>query len=169
MIKIIFIVLSLLFSLAAFADTHVNGYYKKNGTYVEPHYRSSPNGTTLDNFSTKGNINPYTGKEGTRNPTDGGSSTQQFITQPSNDMNDSISESMSQENKNWLNQSCPKSLGPSLWKNCINRESAALGSSTPNIESMSQENKNWLNQSCPKSLGPSLWKNCINRESAALR
>jgi hypothetical protein len=60
--------LALIFASAAFADTHVKGYYKKNGTYVEPHYRSSPNSTTNDNYSTKGNVNPYTGKEGTRNP-----------------------------------------------------------------------------------------------------
>ena len=60
--------LALIFAAAALADTQVKGYYKKNGTYVEPHYRSSPNSTTNDNYSTKGNINPYTGKEGTRNP-----------------------------------------------------------------------------------------------------
>ena len=44
----------------------VNGYYKSNGTYVQPHYRSSPNSTTSDNWSTLGNTNPRTGKSGTR-------------------------------------------------------------------------------------------------------
>ncbi len=24
-------------------DVHVNGYYKDNGAYVKPHYRSAPN------------------------------------------------------------------------------------------------------------------------------
>lgn len=46
----------------------VRGYYKKNGTYVQPHYRSNPNRTKLDNYSTRGNINPYTGKKGTKDP-----------------------------------------------------------------------------------------------------
>jgi len=47
----------------AFAgDVHVRGYYRDNGTYVQPHYRSSPNNTTLDNFSVRGN--PYTGDRG---------------------------------------------------------------------------------------------------------
>lgn len=50
----------------AFSDVHVRGYYRKNGTYVAPHYRSSPNQTKSDNWSTKGNINPYTGKPGTK-------------------------------------------------------------------------------------------------------
>lgn len=58
----------------AFADTteartRVKGYYKpRSGTYVQPHYRSSPNRSTFDNWSTKGNLNPYTGKWGTINP-----------------------------------------------------------------------------------------------------
>jgi Putative peptidoglycan binding domain len=47
------------------SDVRVRGYYKSNGTYVEPHYRSAPNGTKSDNFSTYGNVNPYTGKEST--------------------------------------------------------------------------------------------------------
>jgi hypothetical protein len=55
-------------SAVAFAQVHVKGYTTKNGTYVAPHYRSSPNSTTLDNYSTKGNVNPYTGQPGTKNP-----------------------------------------------------------------------------------------------------
>ena len=58
----------MLVSAITLADVHVRGYYRSNGTYVQPHYRSSPNGTVLDNYSTKGNVNPYTGKEGTVNP-----------------------------------------------------------------------------------------------------
>lgn len=53
---------------SAHADEYVNGYTRSNGTYVEPYYKSSPNNSTYDNFSTKGNVNPYTGQEGTRNP-----------------------------------------------------------------------------------------------------
>ena len=66
--RLLIAALALIFASAALADTHVKGYYKKNGTYVEPHYRSSPNSTSKDNYSTKGNVNPYTGKEGTPNP-----------------------------------------------------------------------------------------------------
>ena len=46
------------------ADVQVNGYYKKDGNYVQPHYRSDPNSTPDDNWSTKGNVNPYTNKPG---------------------------------------------------------------------------------------------------------
>ena len=58
-----------LISASALAgEVYVQGYYRSDGTYVQPHFRSSPNSTTLDNWSTKGNINPYTGQRGTRNP-----------------------------------------------------------------------------------------------------
>lgn len=49
--------------------TRVKGYYKPStGRYVAPHYKTTPNRSKFDNFSTKGNYNPYTGKAGTRNP-----------------------------------------------------------------------------------------------------
>ncbi len=63
------LVLGLAIAAPTFAqDVYVEGYVRSDGTYVEPHYRSSPNDTVLDNWSTKGNVNPYTGEPGTRNP-----------------------------------------------------------------------------------------------------
>lgn len=54
----------------SFADaaTRVRGYYRSNGTYVQPYYKTSPNRSLFDNYSTKGNYNPYTGKAGTKSP-----------------------------------------------------------------------------------------------------
>lgn len=49
-------------------STYVRGHYRSNGTYVQPHHRTAPNHTVYDNYSTKGNINPYNGKKGTVNP-----------------------------------------------------------------------------------------------------
>lgn len=47
----------------------VKGYYKPSiGKYIMPSYRTSPNKTKIDNYSTKGNYNPYNGKRGTVNP-----------------------------------------------------------------------------------------------------
>jgi hypothetical protein len=47
-------------------DVYVNGYTRSDGTYVAPHYRSSPDSKININWSTKGNVNPYTGAEGTK-------------------------------------------------------------------------------------------------------
>ena len=70
------VVLVLMFCFVGIAlarDVWVDGYYRKDGTYVKPHYRSSPNDTARDNRDYKGNINPYTGKKGSNyyrdNPT----------------------------------------------------------------------------------------------------
>jgi hypothetical protein len=61
----LFFIPSFAFSTSAFADQYVHGYTRSNGTYVQPYYRSSPNGTVTDNFSYKGNVNPYNGSIGT--------------------------------------------------------------------------------------------------------
>ena len=45
---------------------HVSGYTKKNGTYVAGYNRSTKDGTKTNNWSTKGNSNPETGKAGTK-------------------------------------------------------------------------------------------------------
>jgi len=45
----------------AIAQVHVRGYTRSNGTYVAPHVRSSPNGTTADNWGANGNVTPYEG------------------------------------------------------------------------------------------------------------
>ena len=47
----------------------VKGYYKPSiSRYVMPYYKTSPNKTKLDNYSTKGNYNPYTSKKGYTSP-----------------------------------------------------------------------------------------------------
>lgn len=66
--KLILCALLALSSSAVMADDHVKGYVKSNGTYVAPHIRTTPNSTKLDNYSSKGNINPYTGQRGTKDP-----------------------------------------------------------------------------------------------------
>ncbi len=44
----------------------VKGHVKKDGTYVQPHRATNPNHTQRDNWSSKPNSNPYTGKPGTK-------------------------------------------------------------------------------------------------------
>ena len=42
------------------------GYVKKDGSYVAPSGAKNPNNTKADNYSSKGNLNPYSGKDGTK-------------------------------------------------------------------------------------------------------
>jgi hypothetical protein len=70
-IVILVLAFCLYISTAFAGDVQVDGYYRKDGTYVQPHYRSAPDENPNNNWSTKGNINPYTGQEGTHQPNDG--------------------------------------------------------------------------------------------------
>lgn len=44
------------------------GYTTRSGAYVAPHQSTNPNSTQRDNYGTRGNYNPYTGRTGTRTP-----------------------------------------------------------------------------------------------------
>jgi endonuclease YncB( thermonuclease family) len=48
------------------ATVNVRGYFRKDGTYVAGHQRTAPDGNFSNNWSTEGNVNPYTGKVGTK-------------------------------------------------------------------------------------------------------
>ena len=68
--KRIMLALLLASGTSAFAagTTHVDGYVRKDGTYVAPHFRTTPDSSRSNNFSSQGNVNPYTGQTGTVNP-----------------------------------------------------------------------------------------------------
>lgn len=67
--KKLFFFIAFLFAAAnsfAQTSTYVSGYTNSNGTYVQGYYRTTPNTTRNDNYSTVGNVNPYTGSYGTK-------------------------------------------------------------------------------------------------------
>jgi len=68
--RLAFVVLLLLIGITvpALAQVHVRGYFRGNGTYVQPHWRSAPDGNPYNNWSFPGNVNPYTGKVAPGNP-----------------------------------------------------------------------------------------------------
>jgi hypothetical protein len=68
--KVIATILLLLISFTSIANAnqYVRGHIRKNGSYVAPYVKTNPNSYVYDNYSTKGNYNPYTGKEGRVNP-----------------------------------------------------------------------------------------------------
>ena len=43
-----------------------SGYTRKDGTYVQGHYKTTNNGTNHDNYSTRGSVNSFTGSTGSR-------------------------------------------------------------------------------------------------------
>jgi len=66
---LIFLVISLIAISAAMAQgfKHQRGYVRKStGTYVTGHFKTSSDRTNHNNFSTRGNRNPFTGSKGFR-------------------------------------------------------------------------------------------------------
>lgn len=57
-----------LLASAAWSQVYVAPHVRSDGTYVPGHMRSAPDATPLNNYSTQGNVNPYTGERGTVNP-----------------------------------------------------------------------------------------------------
>lgn len=64
--KILYLVLLLPLAALSAGSHAVKGYIKKDGTYVAPHRQTNSNSTQKDNWSSKPNVNPYTGKYGTK-------------------------------------------------------------------------------------------------------
>lgn len=40
-------------SASVMADVHVRGYYRDNGTYVQPHVRTAPDSNPCNNYSSR--------------------------------------------------------------------------------------------------------------------
>lgn len=59
--------LSLLVADFALADDYyTRPHVRRDGTYVQGHRSTDPNSHRFDNYSSRGNVNPYTGQTGSQ-------------------------------------------------------------------------------------------------------
>lgn len=77
-------------------------------------------------------------------------------------------EKLSPEARDWVNRSCSKDLGPSLWSSCVIREASAASRGKPDLSGLKPNLRAWVINSCSDSLGPSLAISCFAREKGAL-
>lgn len=49
-------------------STQRRGYVTRNGVHVPPSRQTRPDASKLNNWSTRGNVNPHTGRAGTVDP-----------------------------------------------------------------------------------------------------
>lgn len=54
------------YSAFATSSHSTRGHVRRDGTYVAPSRATNPDHTKSNNYSNKGNYNPYNGKRGTR-------------------------------------------------------------------------------------------------------
>lgn len=64
--KILITVFAFLFIFVSKTNAYVRvrSYFKSSGTYVQSHYRTNSNSYKFDNWSYKGNVNPFNGRRG---------------------------------------------------------------------------------------------------------
>ncbi len=73
-IMLCLVILCAFSGIALAGDVNVNGYWRDSNhdgvkdTYVSPYTRTAPDDSRLNNYSTQGNTNPYTGRQGTESP-----------------------------------------------------------------------------------------------------
>ncbi len=67
--RIPFALIGIVLFSPAMAGEYVSGHIRRDGTYVAPHYRSSPDRSYNNNWAVKPNVNLYTGQNGTKQPT----------------------------------------------------------------------------------------------------
>lgn len=75
---------------------------------------------------------------------------------------------LTSEERAWVEQSCSRSLGPSLYFSCLRREAAAAKAPIQGLENLDTQSRAWLDSSCSRSLGPQLYRSCAQRELRAL-
>ncbi|GAB4041788.1 hypothetical protein [Spirosoma gilvum] len=130
------------------AQVYVRGYTRANGTYVQPHMRSSPDGNPYNNWSYPGNTNPYTGKVATGNP-------ETYLENYYNRSNSSTSLSNLNSN-NWANTE-PK-VGPNKSASEILRELNNIPAEKSTTEILRE-----LNSTSPSYLTDQTSKNTTRR------
>ena len=54
------------FGQTNFNEVKVDSYFKSDGTFVQEHYRTAPDNSFNNNWTTVGNTNPHTGVVGTK-------------------------------------------------------------------------------------------------------
>ena len=82
LLLLFFFISDLIYSQVNPNEVYVSGYTRSNGTVVEPHYRTAPNSTNIDNFTTRPNINPHTLEPGKLFPDSNFNGVNSLITVP---------------------------------------------------------------------------------------
>ena len=64
--KLIILCFGLCFFVPTSDAAYVRGHMRKSGTYTMGYHRTRADKTRFNNYSTRGNRNPFTGKRGTK-------------------------------------------------------------------------------------------------------
>ena len=79
-----------------------------------------------------------------------------------------LQANLNSQQRSWVNDSCKRSLGASLWSSCVRREAGTILQGIPNFSELPGAAKSWIANSCARTLGPSLYSSCVVCEKRAV-
>ena len=68
----------------------------------------------------------------------------------------------------WINEACPRFVGPASWSRCVERERSAVNAGLPSTEGLPADIRAWIDEACPRFVGPASWSRCVERERSAV-
>ena len=68
----------------------------------------------------------------------------------------------------WIEDACPRLLGPASWSQCVRRERNAVNAGLPSTKGLPADIRVWIEDACPRLLGPASWSQCVRRERNAV-
>lgn len=82
---------------------------------------------------------------------------------------DELLSGLTDQERSWVEGTCPRSLGPSIYLGCVETEVAAIRAGIPDVSGLPDDQQAWVRDTCPESLGPSVYAGCLRTEMSALR
>ena len=68
----------------------------------------------------------------------------------------------------WIDEACPRLVGPASWSRCVERERKAVNAGLPSTEGLPADIRAWIDEACPRLVGPASWSRCVKRERRAV-
>ena len=68
----------------------------------------------------------------------------------------------------WIDEACPRFVGPASWSRCVERERSAVNAGLPSTEGLPADIRAWIDEAWPRFVGPASWSRCIRRELNAV-
>ena len=68
----------------------------------------------------------------------------------------------------WIDEACPRLVGPASWSRCVERERKAVNAGLPSTEGLPADIRAWIDEACPRLVGPAGWSRCVKRERKAV-
>ena len=68
----------------------------------------------------------------------------------------------------WIDDACPRLLGPASWSLCVRHQRNAVNAGLPSTKGLPADIRAWIEDTCPRLLGPASWSLCVQHQLQAV-